>query len=246
MHDTALEYGKLFLTAYLGPVPQVIVEVGSQNINGSVRDVIPSQHKYTGLDFVAGKNVDILLSDPYNLPVEDDSADVCISTSCMEHAEFFWLSFMEMIRILKPSGVLYLNSPSNGKFHRHPMDCWRFYPDSGLALQHWANRNGIDTLLLESFIGVQKSTIWNDWVAVFVKDKQFRSAHPRRMLHSDIEFTNGYLEGDSEFHNFSEYTEDHLRPKPMIYRKFLWKKAIYLQRFTDWKLRQRRGARKGS
>ena len=30
--------------------------------------------------------------------------------------------------------LFYLNAPSNGEFHRYPVDCWRFYPDAGGAL----------------------------------------------------------------------------------------------------------------
>ena len=233
MHDTALEYGKLFLDTYLKENKQSIVELGSQDLNGSLRSAIPEQHSYTGLDFVAGKNVDIILTDPYNFPIEENSADIAIATSCVEHAEFFWLSFLEMMRILKPSGLLYLNAPSNGAFHRHPMDCWRFYPDSGRALQHWANRNGLDSLLLETFIGVQHSDIWNDWVAVFVKDKEFLSAHPKRMLHSIRDFTNGFIAGDSDIRNFSRFPEDQRHPKPWFYRLFLEKKKIYSRKFAQ-------------
>ena len=56
-------------------------------------------------------------------------------------------------RILRPGGLLYINVPSNGDFHRYPLDCWRFYPDAGVALVRWAGRRGIEIELVESFIG---------------------------------------------------------------------------------------------
>jgi SAM-dependent methyltransferase len=103
------------------------------------------------------------------LPFEDASFDVCVCSSVLEHSEFFWLLFTEMLRILKPGGLLYLNVPSNGWVHRYPVDCWRFYPDSGIALQNWGRRTGHDVVLLESFTGTQKQDIWNDFVAIYLK-----------------------------------------------------------------------------
>ena len=31
--------------------------------------------------------------------------------------------------MLRPAGLFYLNAPSNGDFHRYPVDCWRIMPD---------------------------------------------------------------------------------------------------------------------
>src|SRR3546814_14106854 len=78
------------------------------------------------------------------------------SSSCMEHSEFFWVLFLEMLRIVKPSGLIYLNVPSNGSFHRYPVDCWRFSPDSGSAHAKWGKHNGYPVALLEAFIGRQE------------------------------------------------------------------------------------------
>ena len=59
--------------------------------------------------------------------------------------------------------------PSNGDFHRYPLDCWRFYPDAGVALVRWAGRRGIQIELIESFIGLPQAERWADFVAVFRK-----------------------------------------------------------------------------
>jgi SAM-dependent methyltransferase len=119
-----------------------IVDIGSQDVNGSLRSVAPPNNKYIGVDFVEAKGVDVVITDPYSLPFEDESVDAVVSSSCFEHSEFFWLLFNEALRILKPTGLLYINVPSNGQFHRYPVDCWRFYPDSGVALQNWGKRSG--------------------------------------------------------------------------------------------------------
>lgn len=201
MHESATFYGKLFFDKYCrssAKDPLSVIEIGSQNVNGALRDISPAGINYIGLDFVAGKGVDIVIDDPYRLPFEDDSVDRVVSSSCFEHSEFFWLVFLEAMRILKPDGVFYLNAPSNGFFHRWPIDCWRFYPDSGYALVNWARRNGYSPALLESFVGkrsagrVADGGMWNDFVAVFLKDGNFKGKHPDRIVHSLTDFHNGY------------------------------------------------------
>lgn len=209
MHDTAMEYGKIFFETYVtGSSETTIVDIGGADVNGSLRSVAPPQCRYIGVDFQPGKGVDVILEDAYSLPFEDASCDVIVSSSCFEHAEFFWLSFNEMLRILKPAGLLYMNVPSNGAFHRFPVDCWRFYPDSGIALQNWGRRSGVPVEMLESFVGVQKKDMWNDFVAVFVRDMTYSSSFPRRMQSVIGRFTNGRRAGTEEIVNFRTMPED--------------------------------------
>jgi len=209
MHDTAMEFGERFFSTYInGAKNLVIADIGSQDVNGSLRSVAPQGNNYIGVDFVAGRGVDRIINDPYSLPFEDNSVDVCLSSSCFEHSEFFWLLYNEIMRILKPSGIFYLNVPSNGDFHRYPVDCWRLYPDSGVALQNWGRRNGYNTVLLESFTGVQKNDIWNDFVAVFLKDEQYAHLYPRRMQQNMLAYTNGLMLGQQGFSNYCGKQQD--------------------------------------
>ncbi|MGE6235200.1 hypothetical protein, partial [Aeromonas media] len=71
------------------------------------------------------------------------------------------------------SHLPYMNVPSNGYIHRYPVDCWRFYPDSGKALETWGRRCGYGVTLLESFTSAQFSHLqedrWSDYIAVFAK-----------------------------------------------------------------------------
>ncbi len=160
------------------------------------------------MDFVSGKGVDVILEDPYSLPFDTASTDIVISSSCFEHSDMFWLLFLEAMRILRPDGLFYLNVPSNGDFHRYPVDCWRFYPDSGRALVTWAKRNGMNPALLESYTSVQIEDHWNDYVAVFIKDESYIPSHPRRILANKKDFYNGVLVGKEGFVNYSGMPED--------------------------------------
>lgn len=160
MHDSAKLNAKRFFDKHCKHETATVIDIGSQDVNGSLRDVCP--FNYIGVDFVAGKNVDVILDDPYKFPLDDNSAEIVVSSSCFEHSEFFWLTFLEMVRISKD--LIYVCAPSTGKVHRYPVDCWRFYPDSGQALANWANRNGYKVELLETYTDTNK---WGDWVAIF-------------------------------------------------------------------------------
>ena len=214
MHDTAMEIGAAFFNTYLKNGNDLtIVDIGSQDVNGSLRSVAPQNNKYIGLDFESGKGVDVVITDPYSLPFENESVDVAVSSSCFEHSEFFWLLFNESLRILKPTGLLYINAPSNGWYHRYPVDCWRFYPDSGVALQNWSNRSGYNCALLESFVGMRKNELWNDFTAVFVKDEANRANYPKRIQDTSISFENGRRCGSEDIinHNLQSQDQDLLR-----------------------------------
>jgi SAM-dependent methyltransferase len=212
MHTTAMGNGKLFFETYVAPLGDVsVVDIGAQDVNGSLREVCPAHARYIGVDFAQGKGVDVVLTDPYTLPFETDSVDVVVSSSCFEHSEMFWLVFTEILRILRPGGLFYLNVPSNGMFHRYPVDCWRFYPDSGKALLTWARRCGFRPALLESFISHQERELWNDFVAVFLKDEARIEGHSRRMLASHRSFENGRLHGTEGIAHPVELPEDQRR-----------------------------------
>jgi SAM-dependent methyltransferase len=156
--------------------------------------------------------VDVVLEDPYSLPFETASTDVVISSSCFEHSEMFWVLFIEIMRILKPHGLFYLNAPSNGDFHRYPVDCWRFYPDSGRALVTWAKRNEMNPALLESYASAQSAgDQWNDFVAVFVRDEAQAQRHHNRILDGKKDVFNGVMLGSEGFVNPRPMPEDRMK-----------------------------------
>jgi len=209
MHPSALRNGELFFKAYGKGFPAeekpTVIDIGSQDVNGSLRDVCPSTFHYIGLDFQQARGVDLVLGDPYQLPFESDSVDVAVSSSCFEHSEMFWLSFLEVLRVLKPHGLFYLNAPSAGGFHRYPVDCWRFYPDSGRALLKWGRKNNYACEALESF--VQTGGDWQDFVCVFLKNVTYANRHPGRILDHKKDFENGMLLGSNEILNLQENSQ---------------------------------------
>jgi SAM-dependent methyltransferase len=141
----------------------LVLDIGGANINGSYADIF-SQDKfiYLAADISPSEGVDIVLDDPYKLPLKNDSVDIVISGQAFEHVEFFWLLFEEMVRVLKSDGWLFLIAPSAGPVHRYPVDCYRFYPDAYHALAKYTG------IRLMSVFHDQREP-WQDLVGVFSK-----------------------------------------------------------------------------
>lgn len=167
MHDTAFAIAGKFFEIYWKPGNELIVELGAYDVNGSIRNHQPVGSTYLGVDLEAGPSVDIVMESPSKIPLPDGKADCVVSSSCFEHDKFFWRTFLELCRITKPGGYIYINVPSNGSFHRYPADYWRFYPDAGIALAEWATTAGLKVTLIESFVANRLVHQWNDFVAVF-------------------------------------------------------------------------------
>jgi SAM-dependent methyltransferase len=229
MHYTAMKHAKLFFETYCATQSGArILDLGAQDVNGSLRDVAPIGSSYVGADFAAAKGVDVVLEDAYNLPFADESFDICVSSSCFEHAEFFWLAFTEVLRVLKPDGLFYLNAPSNGNFHRYPVDCWRFYPDAAVALAKWGRRSGYNPMVLESFWGKQEYAGWNDYVAIFVKNRNLAGQYPSRMIDHFEDFTNGIRDEGTEILKEVHRPEDKRRlfKLPKALRLLIYKRDM--------------------
>ena len=171
MHLSSLDHMGDLVTRYLDPVkPLPVVDIGSYDVNGTYRPLFAKPDwRYTGVDLEQGPGVDVVLDSPYRLPMKSESVDVIVSGQAFEHVEFFWLSFAEMLRVLKPGGMIFLIAPSRGPEHRYPQDCWRFYPDGYRAL---AKLGACELLEVTTDWGPHAdadSAQWGDTVGVFRK-----------------------------------------------------------------------------
>jgi SAM-dependent methyltransferase len=88
---------------------------------------------YTGVDIMPGPNVDVVMAKPYRLPFKSNSFDLIVSGATFEHIPFLFTSFLEISRVLRPTGLIFFVAPSRGHAHFNP-DPWRFYPDSMRSL----------------------------------------------------------------------------------------------------------------
>ena len=176
MHQSSFDQMAAFRARYLdgrNSEPLVILDLGSQDINGSYRPLFAvPPWQYVGVDLAPGANVDIVLSDPYDWrEIAPDSADVIVAGQTFEHTEFFWETGRQITRTLKPNGICCIIVPSSGPEHRFPVDCWRMYPDGLRALARYA---GLEVLEAETHWDDlpqydHESNKWHDSVRVAQK-----------------------------------------------------------------------------
>ena len=171
MHTSSLAHVQGLVHQYLSErtaEPLSIVDIGSYDVNGSYKQFfLHPAWQYTGVDLAAGPNVDVVLTSPYRLPLASFSADVIVSGQAFEHVEYFWLTWLEMARMLKPGGLIFLLAPSRGPEHRYPQDCWRFYPDGFRALGKYTGMELLQVSTDWEPHPSEDSAPWGDTVGVF-------------------------------------------------------------------------------
>jgi SAM-dependent methyltransferase len=193
MHESSFRRMQAFRDAYLASRHTErlrILDIGSQDVNGSYRSLFAQgAWHYVGVDMATGHNVDIVLRNPYDWrELPSGSADVVVSGQAFEHIEFFWISALEIARVLRPGGICCLIVPSAGPEHRYPVDCWRFYPDGLRAMARFA---GLDVLRVETDWegrGGEGGDLWHDSILVAQKPAQtaWGDELRRRLLHAAV------------------------------------------------------------
>jgi SAM-dependent methyltransferase len=156
MHESSMDLMREFVA--MGYVKQGarVLDVGSMNVNGSYKDLLPKGVDYVGLDMEEGDGVDIVPADPYAWPeLDDKSFDCVISGQAFEHIEYPWLTIVEICRVLKPGGYCCIIAPSGGPEHRYPVDCYRYYPDGMVALAKWTGLEVVEATY-------SKANSWGD------------------------------------------------------------------------------------
>lgn len=91
MHAEALSY----IAAHIPVGVRSVLEFGSRNINGTVRDLVPTVERYVGVDVMAGPGVDIVCDAGVVLVMDDEETpldfkarlfDVVVCAEVFEHA----------------------------------------------------------------------------------------------------------------------------------------------------------------
>lgn len=85
---------------------------------------VAQEHPVAGSQNKGIKEYDIL-SDVKEIPLQDCSIDIVLSTSSLEHMEFPESFFSESFRVLKPGGSLFVNVPFAYHEHEAPFDFQR-------------------------------------------------------------------------------------------------------------------------
>jgi len=171
MHKNSLNHMRRLVERYLDRDAELLIgDIGSFDHNGSYRRLFDGPRwKYLGIDLEQGPNVNHVLESPYRFPMADNHFDVIVSGQAFEHVKFFWLTWMEMVRTLKPGGFIFLIAPSRGPEHRFPVDCWRFFPDGYRALAEYGKVDCLEAHTDWGAYPFAKGRVWGDTVGAFAK-----------------------------------------------------------------------------
>lgn len=131
------------------------------NLGSGIKRIRPD---VINVDFLPFKNVDIV-ADITHLPFADNSIDAVINEFVLEHVKNPEAIVVEIKRILKPGGLVYISAPFIEGFHSSPRDYQR-WTKSGLIylmkdfrLEKIGIRSGPTSALL---------SILNEWLAVLL------------------------------------------------------------------------------
>jgi SAM-dependent methyltransferase len=188
MHTSSLAHMRRLVDTYLkGKNDLNIVDIGSWDVNGSYKPLLSAPSwRYCGVDLADGPNVDVVMTSPYQLPMASHSVDVLVSGQAFEHIEYFWLTWLEICRVVKPGGLIFLIAPSRGPEHRYPQDCWRFYPDGFRALANYGSLKLIEVSTDWAPHSAEDSAAWGDTVGVFRQEPMGLVKQWRRRLMQEM------------------------------------------------------------
>ena len=135
-----------------------LLDVGSADFeeDGNYRrQCLKMKFRYTGFDIRKGPNVDVIvpeIGDWYDGHKASISTqfDLAISGQCLEHVRQPWIWIKQVVSVIKPEGMFVCIAPNTWRYHPHPLDCWRVWPEGMTALFEYAGL----TVLESAMIGV--------------------------------------------------------------------------------------------
>jgi SAM-dependent methyltransferase len=90
------------------------VEIGSYDVNGTMRSVFEGVEEYVGVDLVHGPGVDVV-GYGHEVAEPDASFDVALSGECFEHDPHWRETFANMVRMTRPGGLVAFTCASHGR-----------------------------------------------------------------------------------------------------------------------------------
>lgn len=109
-----------------------VVEIGSLNVNGSIRQVFQKpEHVWLGIDRVGGKDVDLVTDAQSFLVQHPNEFDAIVACESYEHDPEWWRTHHAARSALKSGGWFVFSAPTIGfPYHDFGGDYYRFTEDA--------------------------------------------------------------------------------------------------------------------
>lgn len=121
IRDWTRRMKELYPNAFKG----VVLDIGSLNVNGTVKDFFPDVVDYIGIDFRSGKDVDMVMN-AHDIDEFKFSFNTIVCMDMLEHDNNFWITIGKINKMLINGGYLFVVMPTIGfPIHNHPNDYWR-------------------------------------------------------------------------------------------------------------------------
>jgi SAM-dependent methyltransferase len=91
-----------------------VMEIGSYDVNGSIRKVFEGAAQYVGVDLTVGPGVD-LVSYGHEVDHPDGTYDLTVSSECFEHDPHWRDTFANMARLTRGGGLVVFTCASHGR-----------------------------------------------------------------------------------------------------------------------------------
>lgn len=116
-----------FISEIRGKKHLKILDLGGRDRSKIDRSKTYGEHDVTVLDIIDSKNVDVV-GDAHNLSeyFKPNSFDVIVSSSVFEHLHSPWKVVIEMNKVLKRNGLVFISTHQSVGIHDQPWDYFRF------------------------------------------------------------------------------------------------------------------------
>lgn len=91
-----------------------VLEIGSYDVNGTIRDLFADAATYVGVDLEPGPGVD-RVAFGHEVGDPDGTYDVTLSGECFEHDMHWRDTFANMVRLTRPGGLVAFTCASRGR-----------------------------------------------------------------------------------------------------------------------------------
>lgn len=149
----------------------VVVELGTKRwaTNSTHHKHYWPNAKHIGVDFIDGLDVDIVCDvEKMSEKFAVDSIDAIFSASTFEHIRRPWVAAAELLKCLKPNGVIFIQSHEHFPRHAFPHDYWRFTPEAYKVLFEGATQIEVSSEFEATIVPKIPLATWSSSSPVFL------------------------------------------------------------------------------